>query len=94
MGSDGDQVVSGRVPAVPLVFFVGFLWGLVGASFHSVAQGRPFDLLVSPFWSSFSHDPKRFTFYSWIIWASEFKLLEGEVSAGDLRTGRFPSSAI
>ena len=32
---------------------------------------RPFHLLVFPFWSSFSHGPKRLTFYFWVLWASE-----------------------
>ena len=32
---------------------------------------RPFDLLASPSWSSFSHDPKRLTLYFWVLWASE-----------------------
>ena len=38
----------------------------------SVAQSRPFDLLVFPFWSSLSHGPKRLAFYFWVLWASEF----------------------
>ena len=38
---------------------------------NSVAQSRPFDLLASPFWSSFSHGLKRVTFYFWVLWASE-----------------------
>ena len=29
---------------------------------YSVVQSRPFDLLVLPFWSIFSHGPKRLTF--------------------------------
>ena len=27
--------------------------------------------LVCPFWSSFSHGPKRLTLYFWVLWASE-----------------------
>ena len=42
----------------------------------SVAQSRPFDLLVFPFWSSFSHGPKRLTFYFWVLWASEILFLQ------------------
>ena len=38
-----------------------------------VAQSQPFDLLVSPFWSSFSRGPRRLTFYFWVLWASEKK---------------------
>ena len=37
----------------------------------SLAQSQPFDLLVSPFWSIFSHGPKRLTFYFWVLWATE-----------------------
>ena len=43
----------------------------------SAAQSRPFDLLVSPFWSSCSHGSKRLTFYSWVLWASEFRVRRG-----------------
>ena len=39
---------------------------------HSVAQSRPFNLLVFQFRSIFSHGPKRLTFYFWVLWASEF----------------------
>ena len=50
----------------------GFIpWLLLGNIF-SVAQSRPFDLLIFPFLSSFSHGPKRLPFYSWVLWASEF----------------------
>ena len=53
-------------------FSVSFRFLCEGLSFmKSVAQSRPFDLLVSPFWSSFSHCPKRSTFYFWVLWASE-----------------------
>ena len=40
---------------------------------NSLAQSQPFDLLVSPFWSIFSHGPKRLTFYFWVLWATETK---------------------
>ena len=36
----------------------------------SVAQSRPFDLLVSPFWSIFSGGVQRLTLYFWVL-ASE-----------------------
>ena len=36
-----------------------------------VAQSRPFDLLVFPFWSSFGHGPKRLTFCFQVLWATE-----------------------
>ena len=38
---------------------------------HSVAQSRPFDLLVFPFWTIFRGAAKRLTFYFWVLWASE-----------------------
>ena len=38
----------------------------------SLAQSRPFDLLVFQFWSIFSKGPKRLTFYFLVFWASEF----------------------
>ena len=37
----------------------------------SLAQSRPFDPLVFPFWSIFSKGPKRLTFYFQVLWASE-----------------------
>ena len=37
----------------------------------SVVQRRPFDLLVSLFWSTLSRGPKRLTFYFQVLWASE-----------------------
>ena len=40
---------------------------------NSVAQSRPFNLLVFQFWSIFSHGPKRLTFYFWVLWANEQK---------------------
>ena len=43
-----------------------------GAVFFSVVQRRPFDLLVFPFWSTFSRGLKRLTFYFQVLWASEF----------------------
>ena len=42
-------------------------------SSHSVVRRRPFDLLVFPFWSTFSGGPKRLTFYFQVLWASEHK---------------------
>ena len=53
-------------------FWDGFLFLHFPCLFFSVAQSRPFNLLVFPFWSSFSHGPKRLTFYFWVLWASEF----------------------
>ena len=38
---------------------------------NSLAQSRPFDLLVFPFWFIFSKGPKRLTFYFQVLWASE-----------------------
>ena len=38
---------------------------------YSVVQSRPFDLLVFPVWSIFSRGPKRLTFYSQVLWATE-----------------------
>ena len=40
----------------------------------SVAQSRPFNLLVFHFWSIFSKGPKRLTFCFWVLWANEFPL--------------------
>ena len=37
----------------------------------SVVQRRPFELLVFPFWSTFSRGLKRLTFYFQVLWASE-----------------------
>ena len=37
----------------------------------SLAQSRPFDLLVFQSWSIVSKGPKRFTFYFQVFWASE-----------------------
>ena len=41
------------------------------ASQYSLAQRRPFDLLVFPFLSIFSKGPKRLTLYFQVFWASE-----------------------
>ena len=42
------------------------------AKYEQLSCPKPtFDLLVSPFWSSFSHGPKRLTFDFWVLWASE-----------------------
>ena len=41
---------------------------------YSVVQSRPFDLLVFPFWSIFSHGPKRLTFQLQVLWATESNL--------------------
>ena len=38
---------------------------------YSLAQSRPFDLLVFPCWSIFSTGPKRLTFYFQVFWESE-----------------------
>ena len=38
---------------------------------NSVAQSRPFNLLIFQFWSIFSHGSKRLTFYFQVFWASE-----------------------
>ena len=41
----------------------GFKGKLIGSVWYVlVVQSRPFDLLVFPFWSIFSHAPKRLTF--------------------------------
>ena len=48
---------------------------------NSVAQSRPFDLLVFPFWSSLSHGPKRLAFYFWVLWASE-QIVSMELGTG------------
>ena len=45
----------------------GWTSGILG----SVVQSQPFDLLVFPVWSSFSHGPERLTFYFSVLWASE-----------------------
>ena len=37
---------------------------------NSLAQTRPFDLLVSHVWSIFNTGPKRLTFYFWVLWAT------------------------
>ena len=47
----------------------------LGELLHSVAQSRPFDLLVFRFWSIFGHAPKRLTFYSQVLWATECRQL-------------------
>ena len=52
-----------------------FLAGLeVFGKPNSLAQSRPFDLLVFPCWSIFSKGPNRLTFYFQVFWASEQKL--------------------
>ena len=56
-----------------------------------IAQSRPFDLLVFPFWSSFSHGPKRLTFYFWVLWASESLKLPPPLPIAALRaSGSMP----
>ena len=45
-----------------------------GLKNDSVAQSRPFNLSVCQFWSIFSKGPKRLTFYSWVLWATEMTL--------------------
>ena len=49
--------------------FVSFVSCVVVTS-YSVAQSRPFNLLVFSFWSIFSHGPKRLTFYFQVLWAT------------------------
>ena len=45
-------------------------------AFCSLAQSRPFDLLVFPCWSIFSKCPKRLPCISRSFWASEFELYQ------------------
>ena len=49
---------AGRVPRVCMRLFPSFL-----KVKHSLAQSRPFDLLLSVTWSILSHGPKRLTCY-------------------------------
>ena len=66
----------------------------------SVAQSRPFDLLVFLFWSIFSGAAKRLTFYFWVLWASEKRSIDRPFPPGEtqreanfdlVRDGQSPS---
>ena len=59
--------------------------------FFLACLGKRIDLLtfgfLSPCWSIFSHGPKRFTFYTCVLWATEFVVEEHKTCGSRLRGG-------
>ena len=81
MGNHCSLVFTGESSFQGFLGGAGFcpstLWLHIGvdehpfASYFSLAQSRPFDLLVFPLWFIFSKGPKRLTFDLEVFWASE-----------------------